>query len=99
MEYTLRSTIVEYPSMDSDEPRKTGPYLGFTAVQLPEIALWEPGKDYYLVVKVKQTSYRIDKHEGKREESADFEVLEVGAIKTDDYHGEDADVVKKKLNM
>jgi hypothetical protein len=70
--------------------------LDLTVEQLPEISSWEVGKEYMLVIKVRETSHELEKHMGEGvKEKACFEVLEVGAFT--DPTGEIRELVKNKL--
>ena len=73
------------------------PHLHFTIEQLPEIGLWVPGETYTLVIKVKEKEHKIEKSDGKVEESASFEVMEVGALNSD--HQEVEEKVNSKLRL
>jgi len=101
MSYTLRNAKVKYMDDVSPSTMDDGEYaqtLRFTTDQLPEIAYWQPGEEYYLVIKVKETEHSIEKKGKEVSEEANFEVVEVGAISDDsgeNYEGK----VKSKLNL
>ena len=103
MEYTLRDAgekMMDMESMPSSkgESKKYYPSLYLNVENLPEIAVWEVGKEYTLIIKVKEESHTIDEtHSGSTKESARFEVLKVGAVKSGDDKVEA--FVKEKLNL
>ncbi len=60
------------------------PNLSFTANELPEIKEWEVGKEYYLKVKVKMTSYSENKElRGTPTARGSFDVEGVEPIEDD----------------
>ena len=78
--YTLRNAKMKMPGMMNEQMSEYAQRLDFDTIQLPEVAMWQPGEEYLLVVKVKETKHEITKENGKTEEKACFDVLEVGAI-------------------
>lgn len=83
MNYTLRKAKVkyDYPMVAEGGNEEYFQKLEFTSEQLPEITMWQPGGEYLLVVKVKETSHEIKMKDGESKECAYFDVVEVGAIK------------------
>ncbi len=68
----------------------------FELAQLPQIADWEVGREYTLILKVKQTSHNFRDVEGEGQtESATFDILKVGAFQPEEV--ERMEIVKKKL--
>ena len=56
------------------------PSLYLSDKDLPEVADWEVGHEYKLLVEVKQTSKSINEYEGKKKMTATFEIAKVKAI-------------------
>lgn len=94
--YTLRDAKQKYdhPTMEGSEDGYYN-HLEFDINSLPEIASWQVGEEYILVVKVKQEDYRLVKDENAVKEKATFKVLEVAAY-TDELAAQ-RDRVKEKL--
>ena len=71
------------------------PSITFYTDELPEIALWQPGEEYELTIKVKQISKEVYKDEKEAKEQAMFDVIEVAATGDGDAYSK----VAKKLNL
>jgi hypothetical protein len=96
-DFTLRKATEEFPSFPGEKAEEHGQHVTFNVGQLPEISSWEPGHEYMLVVKVMQKAYRVHKQDGDMDESADFEVLEVGAMKDHDDDKASHEVAKRLI--
>lgn len=80
MDYTLRDVKPEGYGVPGEGPvEKYYPRLEFELAELPEIATWQVGEEYDLVIKVRMKSYDQSIEANKMEECACFEVLAVGA--------------------
>lgn len=85
MNYTLRDAYIKYdmPMAMSPKDMPDGYYqkLELTVEQLPEVASWEVGREYTLIIKVKEVNHELEKSvDSGVEEKACFEVIEVGAF-------------------
>lgn len=70
--------------------------IRFELEQLPQIADWEVGREYTLILKVKETSHNFRDVEGEGQtESATFDILKVGVFQPEEV--ERMRIVKKKL--
>lgn len=97
--YTLRDAEMKY-SYDlpvSSSKSENGYYqtIEFDISALPEIASWQVGEEYTLVIKVKETKHEIIKTGKSAKEKACFEILEVGNLS--DGNEEYREKVKEKL--
>ena len=100
IQYTLRDASQEETYPDHDGSLKHEKYfqnIRFEISQLPEIGFWMPGETYTLVIRVRQKEHTVEKRAGVVEETATFEIKEVGAINSE--HEEISEAVKKKLSL
>ena len=100
-EYTLRDAGSEMmgPVCADGKMEKEKWYqgMGFDIKALPEIGMWQVGEEYFLIVKVKEVNHSLREDKEGAQESADFEVLSVGAYNPEvDKYGEE---VSKRLKL
>lgn len=70
----MYSTVKSSPRVSVDEPvEMITPTLSLVSSQVPEIARWQVGKEYYLLLKVKEASAHVNQDNDIR---ALFKVLE-----------------------
>lgn len=67
------------PSEGYVEP-EWNPSVSFDEKQLPEIKNWQVGEEYTIVLKVKQTSSRLQGPDHDQRMAADFDIQQVGAL-------------------
>lgn len=65
--------------------------LTFRVDELPEIADWDVGKEYIIVLKVEQTAIRNKDYFGSKDKvkRADFEIKQVGVIDDEESYEEE----------
>lgn len=100
MSFILRDAKVKYNHNISTmvDGKEDGYYqtIDFDVSSLPEIASWQVGEEYTIILKVKETRHELVKSEDNGvKEKASFEVLESGAYT--DYNTENIQKVKDKL--
>ena len=98
--YILRDAGKEYPTPSDEmgrEKEKFYPSVEFDIKQLPQIGTWGIGNDYFLIVKVTEVSHSIHQDDNHSEETARFEIKQVGAFDpADEKFGA---IVKEKLRI
>ena len=72
----MHTTIKAEPRESLEQVDMMMPHIMLDEEQLPELANWKVGEEYYLLLKVKESSAHLD-HEDKI--CAMFDVLEAGA--------------------
>ena len=97
--HTLRDAKVKYNyDMPTVAGKEDGYYqsIDFDTTALPEIALWQVGEEYTIILKVRETRHELVKSEDNGiKEKACFEILEVGSFA--DGMEENREKVKNKL--
>lgn len=99
-DFTLRDAGQTMMGLTHSGPGKQEKYyqtVSFDIEQLPEIGVWEVGKEYTLIVKVKQVVHSMREEKDNTRERGDFEILKVANYvpEVDEYGPE----VKRKLKL
>lgn len=99
-DFTLRDAGQTMMGLTHSGPGKQEKYyqtVGFNIEQLPELGTWEVGKEYMLLIKVREVNHSIRENKDDTKETADFEIVKVANYvpEVDEYGPE----VKKKLKL